>query len=138
MRKKYLEYRKDRDLIVTDPCTPVDYVLTDSSISTIIGAMWPGPDYTNFYNDIGEEEAQFFFSRRKNGRYSETAIKEFGYPNNVVAQSSSAHLPADYLSYVSKSDENHSTKHGLDRTLSPLRKRLRTVSQLSPFQSQEI
>ncbi|KAG7337806.1 hypothetical protein IV203_015275 [Nitzschia inconspicua] len=55
MTKNYLPYQKPRDLIVTDPCTSADLVLIDHSIKTIISAMWEGPDYTKFYNEIGRK-----------------------------------------------------------------------------------
>ncbi|KAG7346060.1 hypothetical protein IV203_005128 [Nitzschia inconspicua] len=55
MMKNHLPYKKARDIIVKDPCEPPDHVLTDYSIKTIISAMWEGPDYTNFYNDIGKK-----------------------------------------------------------------------------------
>ncbi|KAG7344049.1 hypothetical protein IV203_022057 [Nitzschia inconspicua] len=55
MTKNYLPYKKAGDLIVTDPCTPADHVLINISIKTIISAMWEGPDYTNFYNNICEK-----------------------------------------------------------------------------------
>ncbi|KAG7345242.1 hypothetical protein IV203_032773 [Nitzschia inconspicua] len=91
MTKNYLPYQKTRDLIVTDPCTPADHILTDHSINTIISAMWEGPDYTKFYNDIGEEEASFFFSRHQNGRYSDMAVKEFGFPNDTILTTGASH-----------------------------------------------
>ncbi|KAG7364256.1 hypothetical protein IV203_037458 [Nitzschia inconspicua] len=40
MTKNYLPYLKSRDLLVTEPSTPADHVLTDHSIKTIISAMW--------------------------------------------------------------------------------------------------
>ncbi|KAG7345381.1 hypothetical protein IV203_032912 [Nitzschia inconspicua] len=89
--KNYLPYQKPRGLIVTDPCTPADHVPTDHSIKTIISAMWEGPDYTNFYNDIGDEEASFFFSRHQNGRYSDMAVKEFGFPNDTILTTDASH-----------------------------------------------
>ncbi|KAG7353586.1 hypothetical protein IV203_002941 [Nitzschia inconspicua] len=91
MTINYLPYQKTRDLIVTDPCTPSDHILTDHSINTIISAMWEGPDYTKFYNDIGEEEASFFFSRHQNGRYSDMAVKEFGFPNDTTLTTGASH-----------------------------------------------
>ncbi|KAG7345386.1 hypothetical protein IV203_032917 [Nitzschia inconspicua] len=63
----------------------------DHSINTIISAMWEGPDYTKFYNDIGEEEASFFFSRHQNGRYSDMAVKEFGFPNDTILTTGASH-----------------------------------------------
>ncbi|KAG7359870.1 hypothetical protein IV203_034968 [Nitzschia inconspicua] len=42
--KNYLPYKKAQDLIVTDPCTPADHVLTNNRVETIISAMWEGPD----------------------------------------------------------------------------------------------
>ncbi|KAG7337685.1 hypothetical protein IV203_009003 [Nitzschia inconspicua] len=92
MTKNYLPYyRKSRDLLVTEPSTPADHVLTDQSIKTIISAMWQGPDYTNFYNDIGEDEAKFFFSRHDNGTYSDMAVAEFGFPNDTKLPPSASH-----------------------------------------------
>ncbi|KAG7371042.1 hypothetical protein IV203_019612 [Nitzschia inconspicua] len=91
MTKNYLPYRKSRDLLVTEPSTPADHVLTDHSIKTIISAMWQGPDYTNFYNDIGEDEAKFFFSRHDNGTYSDMAVAEFRFPNDTKLPPSASH-----------------------------------------------
>ncbi|KAG7368584.1 hypothetical protein IV203_031327 [Nitzschia inconspicua] len=91
MTKNYLPYRKSRDLLVTEPSTPADHVLTDHSIKTIISAMWQGPDYTNFYNDIGEDEAKFFFSRHDKGTYSDMVVAEFGFPNDTKLPPSASH-----------------------------------------------
>ncbi|KAG7354049.1 hypothetical protein IV203_030848 [Nitzschia inconspicua] len=91
MTKNYLPYRKSRDLLVTEPSTPADHVLTDHSIQTIISAMWQGPDYTNFYNDIGEDEAKFFFSRHDSGTHSDMAVAEFGFPNDTKLPPSASH-----------------------------------------------
>ncbi|KAG7347865.1 hypothetical protein IV203_016570 [Nitzschia inconspicua] len=51
-RQKALNGMAKELYTLQDPCTPADHVLTDNSIETIISAMWEGPDYTNFYNDI--------------------------------------------------------------------------------------
>ncbi|KAG7356980.1 hypothetical protein IV203_001668 [Nitzschia inconspicua] len=50
-----------------------------------------GPDYTNFHDDIGEEEASFFFSPHQNGRYSDMAVKEFGFPNETILTTGASH-----------------------------------------------
>ncbi|KAG7364659.1 hypothetical protein IV203_037861 [Nitzschia inconspicua] len=50
-----------------------------------------GPDYTNFYNDIGEDEAKFFFSRHDNGTYSDMAVAEFSFPNDTKLPPSASH-----------------------------------------------
>ncbi|KAG7348979.1 hypothetical protein IV203_011576 [Nitzschia inconspicua] len=89
--KELSAHRKSRDLLVTEPSTPADHVLTDHSIKTIISAMWQGPDYTNFYNDIGEDEAKFFFSRHDSGTHSDMAVAEFGFPNDTKLPPSASH-----------------------------------------------
>ncbi|KAG7353673.1 hypothetical protein IV203_003028 [Nitzschia inconspicua] len=91
MTKTYLPYLKGRDLLVTEPSTPEDHVLTDHSIKTIISAMWQGSDYTNFYHNIGEDEAKFFFFRHENGTYSDMAVAEFGFPNDTKLPPSASH-----------------------------------------------
>ncbi|KAG7353971.1 hypothetical protein IV203_003327 [Nitzschia inconspicua] len=91
MTKNYLPFRKARHRLVTEPCTPADHVIKDHSIKTTISAMWQGPDNTNFYNDIGEDMAQFFFPCHKNGRYSDMAVTEFGFPNNSKLPPNASH-----------------------------------------------
>ncbi|KAG7353498.1 hypothetical protein IV203_002853 [Nitzschia inconspicua] len=133
LTKNYLSYDKHRDFIISRSCTPVDHVLTDDSINTIISSMCQGPDYTTFYQDVGEEEASLFFSRHLDGRYSETAIRNFGYPNNTVLthniQNISSHKP--YSNEHDTNNETNYSKRPASTAITSPTKRPRTVIQLS-------
>ena len=65
---------------------PVDHLITDDSLASILRRAPKGhEDNTIIYSELAATgEAHLWFSRNKNGRFSETAIVEFGYPNDTV------------------------------------------------------
>jgi hypothetical protein len=64
---------------------PVDHLLTDESLAAILRRAPKGDERnTDIYSELAADgEAHLWFSRHKNGRFSETAIVEFGYPNDT-------------------------------------------------------
>ncbi|KAG7352600.1 hypothetical protein IV203_008648 [Nitzschia inconspicua] len=91
------------------------------------------PDYTTFYQDVGEEEASLFFSRHLDGRYSETAIRNFGYPNNTVLTHNIQNISSN-KPYSTEHDTNNETNHSkrpASTAITSPTKRPRNVIQLS-------
>ncbi|KAG7363670.1 hypothetical protein IV203_027031 [Nitzschia inconspicua] len=110
-------------------------LLLPESIKTIISAMWEGPDYTNFYNEIGEEEVPFFFSRHQNGQYSAMAVAEFGFPNDAVLPSNESHgnLTSDETPLISQETNTAGTQSKRPAVILPSpKKRPRILSQQTP------
>ena len=101
-------WNKDTDSSTEQPNRCLDHVLTDESVKEVLKCYFiPSKILSHgIYEYMRSNEIDGFFSRHQNGKFSDYAIRECGFPNDIVEKADYSELNADDDAEEDEIDEN--------------------------------